>query len=49
MQQQIDDIDSAAAASQGALQSQYAKYQSAIQSANSTLDLSQPSSIGSSN
>jgi len=38
MQQKVDDIDSAAAAYQGQLQSQYAKYQAAIQSADNTLN-----------
>jgi flagellar hook-associated protein 2 len=38
MQQKVDDIDSAAAAFKAQLQSQYAKYQAAIQSANNTLN-----------
>jgi flagellar hook-associated protein 2 len=38
MQQKVDDIDNAAAAFKAQLQSQYAKYQAAIQSANNTLN-----------
>jgi len=38
MQQKVNDIDSAAAAFKAQLQSQYAKYQAAIQSANNTLN-----------
>lgn len=38
MQQKVVDIDSAAAAFKAQLQSQYAKYQAAIQSANNTLN-----------
>jgi flagellar hook-associated protein 2 len=38
MQQKVDDIDSAAAAFKAQLQSQYAKYQAAIQSADNTLN-----------
>ena len=38
MQQQIDDITARAAVYRAMLVSQYAKYQSAISSANSTLD-----------
>ena len=37
LQQQVDDIDSAASAYQSQLQTQYAKYQAAIESANNTL------------
>ena len=37
MQQKVNDIDSAAAAFKAQLQTQYAKYQAAIQSANNTL------------
>jgi flagellar hook-associated protein 2 len=37
LQQKVDDIDSAASAYQTQLQAQYAKYQSAIESANNTL------------
>ena len=36
--QKVDDIDNAAAAFKAQLQSQYAKYQAAIQSANNTLN-----------
>ena len=39
MQQQINDIDANATAYQTALKNQYAKYESAISTANSTLDL----------
>lgn len=38
LQQKVDDINSAAATLQSQLQTQYAKYQAAIESANSTLD-----------
>ena len=38
MQQQIDDINARAAVYRAMLVTQYAKYQSAISSANSTLD-----------
>lgn len=38
MQKQVDDITSKASAYQTALKNQYAKYQSAIETANSTLD-----------
>jgi len=38
MQQKVNDIDNAAAAFKAQLQSQYAKYQAAIQSANNTLN-----------
>jgi flagellar hook-associated protein 2 len=38
MQQKVNDINSAAAAFKSQLQSQYAKYQAAIQSANNTLN-----------
>ena len=38
MQQQIDDIDANATEYQTALKNQYAKYESAISTANSTLD-----------
>lgn len=37
LQQKVDDIDSAASAYQSQLQTQYAKYQAAISSANNTL------------
>ena len=37
LQQKVDDINSAAATLQSQLQTQYAKYQAAIESANSTL------------
>ncbi|MHC2625685.1 flagellar hook-associated protein 2 [Bradyrhizobium huanghuaihaiense] len=38
LQQKVDDINSAASTLQSQLQTQYAKYQAAIESANSTLD-----------
>ncbi|MBR0972642.1 flagellar filament capping protein FliD [Bradyrhizobium japonicum] len=38
LQQKVDDINSAASALQSQLETQYAKYQAAIESANSTLD-----------
>jgi flagellar hook-associated protein 2 len=38
LQQKVDDINSAASTLQSQLESQYAKYQAAIESANSTLD-----------
>ncbi|MBR0954656.1 flagellar filament capping protein FliD [Bradyrhizobium canariense] len=38
LQQKVDDINSAASTLQSRLETQYAKYQSAIESANSTLD-----------
>ena len=38
LQQKVDDIDSAAAAFKAQLQSQYARYQAAIQSSNNTLN-----------
>ncbi len=38
LQQRVDDINSAASTLQSQLQTQYAKYQAAIESANSTLD-----------
>jgi flagellar hook-associated protein 2 len=38
LQQKVDDINSAAATLQSQLQTQYGKYQAAIESANSTLD-----------
>lgn len=38
LQQRVDDINSAASALQSRLETQYAKYQAAIESANSTLD-----------
>ncbi|MBH5384779.1 flagellar filament capping protein FliD [Bradyrhizobium diversitatis] len=38
LQKKVDDINSAAATLQSQLQTQYAKYQAAIESANSTLD-----------
>ncbi len=41
LQQKVDDINSAASTLQSQLETQYAKYQAAIESANSTLDLSQ--------
>ena len=38
LQQRVDDINSAASTLQSRLETQYAKYQAAIESANSTLD-----------
>jgi flagellar hook-associated protein 2 len=38
LQQKVDDIDNAAAAFKAQLQTQYAKYQAAIQSADNTLN-----------
>jgi flagellar hook-associated protein 2 len=38
LQQRVDDINSAASTLQSRLETQYAKYQAAIETANSTLD-----------